>query len=195
MKKSEVQRKLSKLFKDMREKEGLSVSQMAQKVFIDSRTWARYESGDSSPTLPELIRIYAELGQTMMPSVLNALYEDIYSDDSRSTEEKRSAIVHFFENVADARMIEDFYFIAFGSHGSNLLPQLAELAVIDHLPMDYRVAIVKDVITFHRMAAMRGELVCKEECPPNFDILVDAIRKGLEAVGEHRNSYTTITED
>lgn len=197
MKKDQIDIEFANQLKQLRLSQGLSIAKMADKFYLDERTWSKYERGESAPTAPEMVRMFNACGADILRTTLDCVYTDVYKD----VEEKgdiaamRAAAVHFFQHVATDRMVREFNYIAFGNHGSNLEPQLAEFVALDHLPMDYRVAVVKNIITFYRMAAVRGELINETHVKPDFDILIDAIRKGLEAVCEGRNSYTTATED
>lgn len=191
---TKLQQGFADALRELRLRHGLSKSKIADKLFLDERTWAKYESGSSAPTAPEFIRFYSELGEDVLRSTMNAIYPDIYQEITctEDTEAMRQAAAHFFLHVATDDMVRDFNYIAFGEHGSNVRPQLAEFVALDHLPLDYRVAVVKNIITFYGLAEARGEIVCQDTAPVNIDVLVDAIRSGLEAVGEGRNSYSTI---
>ncbi|MDO5311100.1 MAG: helix-turn-helix transcriptional regulator [Clostridia bacterium] len=194
MKENEVQAEFAEQLRKLRKSHGLSKAKMADLFDIDVRRYGDYESGARSPSAPELVMMYETLGEDILRATLDCVYTDIYKgvEDKDDVHAQRAAAVHFFQHVATDRMVREFNYIAFGSHGSNFEPQLAEFVALDHLPLDYRVAIVKNIITFYRMADARGELVCTDHIAPDFDILVDAIRKGLDAVGEGRNSYSTI---
>ena len=196
MTKDQIDIEFAKQLKQLRLSQGLSIAKMADKFYLDERTWAKYERAESAPSAPDMVRMYNECGVDILRATLECVYTDIYKDIENKTEvdAMRAAAVHFFQHIATDRMVREFNYIAFGGHGSNFEPQLNEFVALDHLPMDYRVAIVKNIITFYRMADARGELVCADVAPPDFTILVDAIRKGLDAVGQGRNSYTTIVE-
>lgn len=190
---SKLQQGFADALKELRQRHGLSKAKIADKLYLDERTWAKYESGVSAPSAPEFIWYFSELGEDVLRSTLNAIYPDIYKEITctEDTDALRQAAAHFFLHVATDDMVRDFTYIAFGEHGSNIRPQLAEFVALDHLPLDYRVAVVKNIITFYGLAEARGEIVCQDTAPVNIDVLVDAIRSGLEAVGEGRNSYAT----
>ena len=189
----ELQKRLADSLHDLRLELNLSVVKMANLVGVDERTWSRYERGLSVPTAAEYARIFNAAGADILRPVLEIVYPLTYTDIESKDDiaAMREAVVHFFTHVASDSMVRDFCYIAFGEHGSNFRAQVAEQVVIDHLPMDYRVAIVKSIVTFYKLAAARNELVCPDVAPPDFDILIDAIRKGTQAAAEHRNSYTT----
>lgn len=191
---TELQQGFASALRELRQRHGLSKAKIADKLYLDERTWAKYESGASAPSAPEFISYFSALGEDVLRSTLDAIYPDIYKGITctEDTEAMRQAAAHFFLHVATDDMVRDFNYIAFGEHGSNIRPQLAEFVVLDHLPLDYRVAVVKNIVTFYNLAEARGEIVCQDTAPVNIDVLVDAIRSGLEAVGEGRNSYSTL---
>lgn len=191
---NEVQLEFAEQLKKLRISHGLSKAKMADTFFLDHRRYSDYESGIRSPSAPELVMMYETLGEDILRTTLDCVYPDKYKniEDKDDVHAQRAAAVHFFQHVATDRMVREFNYIAFGNHGSNFEPQLAEFVALDHLPLDYRVAIVKNIITFYNMAKARGELICPDHIEPDIDTLVDAIRKGLEAVGQGRNSYSTI---
>lgn len=192
MKRDQIEAEFASKLKSLRLRNHLSIAKMADKFYIDERTWAKYERAESAPTAPELIKIYSEFGEDLLRDTLECVYSGTYKDiEKKDVYSMRKAAVHFWEHIATDKMVRDMNYLAFGKHGSNFQPQLCEFVVLDHLPMDYRVAIAKLIINFYYMAEVRGELICPDDAEPDFDTLISGIEKGLEAVSRRQNSYTT----
>ena len=76
---SELQKQLSTLLVKLRIRHGLSKFKMATLAEVSDHTWDRYENGESSPTLPEFINIYNELGEDALRDIISIMYPDKYN--------------------------------------------------------------------------------------------------------------------
>ena len=68
--------RLGKIIKDLRVKQQLSQSQLAELAGIDQRTISLIERGESPPTLPTLYKLSAALGLTLV-EIARILSEEI----------------------------------------------------------------------------------------------------------------------
>jgi len=196
MKKEYIQSALAKIFAQVRIKRGLSKSKIADSVYISEATWARYENGESAPTVPEMIRIFSELNEDSLKYVLKLVYPETYGDLTYEspTKDLRKAAAHYFTEVASDQTVRIWDFITFGSHGSNVEAQMQEFCAYEHLPLDYKLAVACLIDSLYNLAMERGELIEADHVRPNLEVFRSGLRKGKEAAYRRTNSYTTATE-
>jgi len=193
----EIESGIAEIFRNMRKKRSLSKLKMADLLYLDDKTWARYEDGKTCPSVSEYMWICEQLGENSLRPILNLVYPDTYkhiTTDS-SIEELRKAAAHYFLHVASDKTVREWDFLTFGHHGSNIEPQMQEFCAIAHLPMEYRVLIARLVKSCWDIAVARNELVCPENIMPDIDILNDGIKQGHNAAIARINSYTTIMKE
>lgn len=190
---NELQSGCAFLLKSLRQKQKLSKFKMARLLMIDDHTWARYESGDSAPTVPVFFWMFDQLHEDVLRKALDYLYPEIYEglDDSSDPAAIRAALVHFFANEAPDRFVREAAFLSFGGHGSNFGPQMEMFTMLDHLPMRYRVGVADLIKSFYEIAEARGELVSTECVMPDLDLFNEGLEKGRAASFAGHNSYTT----
>ena len=183
----------AEMLKRLRLDAGLSKSKMADLVYIDDHTWARYETGESAPNVPDFVYIFDALGKSALRTVLNYIYPDIYTPLGADADitQLRAAAIHYFDVVASEHAVRELTYLVFGDHGSNFVAQLEMLTMIDHLPMPYRVAISRLVDTFWSLADAKGELINTDLAIPDVELFRAAISKGTTAAQSGQDGYTT----
>ena len=188
----ELQQGIAQLLSDLRKRKGLSKFKIATLVGISDKTWARYESGTSAPTIPEFIQIYSALNEDAFRDVLNYLYPNTYLDinPNSSVEELRNALSHFSHHVASDRTIHELAFMIFGNHGSSFMPQLEMFTMLNHLPMKYKYFIADDIMKYWEIAELHGEITCKENIMPHIETVQQGLELGKEATLSKRNYYS-----
>ena len=195
-KKGEISKGLAKILKDLRKKHGLSKLKMANLLYIDDKTWSRYEEGLSEPTVTEFINIFATLGEDCMKPVLDLLHPDIYKDICPDTtiDGFKEAAVYYINNIASDRFIRQFNYLLYGQHGSSSDSQMQEFTMINHLPLQYKVIIAENIRTMWRLAESRNEILSKNHIMPDLVLFDDALKAGQKAAGLYKQSYNNTME-
>lgn len=190
----ELQQGIAQLLTNLRKRKGLSKFKIATIVEVSDKTWARYESGDSSPTVPEFIQIYSALNEDAFRDVLNLLYPNTYHaiNPNNSVEELRDALSHFSNHVASDRIIHELAFMIFGEHGSSFIPQLEMITMLNHLPMKYKYFIADDIMKYWEIAESHDELICKENIMPHIETFQQGLELGKDATINNRNHYAFV---
>lgn len=190
----EINDRLANAFKQLRINQGFSINKISNLVYVDAKTWAKYEAGTSSPSIPEFCRIFSILGKDALKVVLDIIYPETYGTISPNSDTAvlRQAASHYFLNVASEQMVRQWNYLLFGNHGSNIEPQMQEFCMLDHLPLDYRLAVAQMIYSLFNIAASKGELLCPNNVMPDLGILSDAISISQKSVSEGKDSYTSI---
>ncbi len=191
---NEMNKGCAAILKNLRINSGLSVNKMAEVMYVDRRTWQRYEDGKSSPTVPEFLRCFSIIGESAMKSVLDFLYPDAYKglSEESSTDQLREAAAHYFLNVAPDKVVREWDYIMFSEHGSNMYPQLQEFTMLDHLPLEMRLIVANLIYDLYRIAELKGELIETNHVMPDVEAFREGMEKGENAVIEGLGSYTTL---
>lgn len=184
---TDINRNIAVMLKNLRLRHKLSIKKISSMLYIDDHTWSRYESGQSEPSVAELIAIYRALGDNLLQEVLPLLYPGMYSAEPGG---ERESIAHFVMDIASSSDISAACYILNGRHGSNPSAQLAMLAMIDHLPMDCRAAIASLIDSMYTMALHRGELVAMDQNTPDIELFRNALIRGIAAATSNKDSYT-----
>lgn len=180
---NEATKGCAKILKDLRINSGLSVNKMAEVMYVDRRTWQRYEDGESSPTVPEFLQFFTLMGESAVRAILDFLhpvYQGLSEESDIDT--LRDAAAHYFKEIAPDHVVREWDYIMFADHGSNCYPQLQEFTMIDHLPLEMRTIIADLVCNLYRIAELKGELIGADHIMPDVSALVEDIEKGKKAV-------------
>jgi len=188
--KEDLMQGCAKMLKNLRQKKGLSKRSIADELYIDAKTWSKYEAGESAPTVPEFVRFFDRLGEDVLKDVLEYAYPSIY-DRSGSEESIRKATAHYMMTATEDD-VRDLDFLIRGGHGSNIHPQLQEFVMIDHLPLEYRVVVAEMVYSLYRLARAKGELIALDGIMPKIEDFEEAIAKAKKSVRNGEKAYTTI---
>lgn len=181
------------MLRELRERHGLSKAAMAEELFINPHTWASWESGRSSPTLPEFISAFNAMHEDVLPVALKYLYPEQFAELSPADDFSniKEALLQYISSVASERIIRELSFILFGGHGSNVEPQLQMFTAINHLPLTYRIIVCENVLSMYGLAEFKDELRATDKIMPNIEYMQDAIEKAKMACRAASHSYTT----
>lgn len=182
------------MLRKLREKRGLTKTQIAAELYMPEKKWARWEAGKQAPAAPELLWVCSRLGESVLLPMLEWVYPERYSglDEDVGIDKLREAAAHYFTHVASERTVRQWSFILFGDHGSDGMLQTEEMCAIDHLPMAYRYTLVMQMLAAWDLTVAEGKLVNTDHIMPDIDALREAARLGLRTVEEGRQGYTTV---
>lgn len=187
----DINSNIADMLRALRHKHGLSIKRMAELAHMDDHTWARFESGKTSPSIADLVTIFRAVGENPFPHILHAIYPETYSYTETND---RAAVVDFFTRVASDRDVEQLKYLIQTPHGSNPSAQLSMFAMIDHLPMRSRVVIAELVDALWQLADVRGELIGQDVSEPDVETFRRGLRSSIEAVASRKESYIIETE-
>ena len=107
--KEQLRKKCAEMLKELRLESGLSKAAIAEKLWMDDHTWARYESGQSAPDVPDFVWIYEQMGRDILGDILRILYPQCYEELTPGSDitALREAISHFFRTVASDRTVRN----------------------------------------------------------------------------------------
>lgn len=157
------------VLKELRAEYGLSKSKMANRLNLDDRTYSRYESGESAPSISEFLQFFEILGKPAMPIILRNLYPDRYSEDVDS----RTRLIQYFSEIATPKDIDLMEYIIFSDHGSIAEAQIQLFSAIDHLPMRSRLLIAKLALNLWEIE--ENNLVNTDQAMPDMEYLKKVI--------------------
>lgn len=183
----------AEILHELRNLAHLSKAKMADKLFLDERTYGRYESGESSPSLPEALVMLDRMDVPALPTILKYLQPETYGDLSPKAPEGnvRQALADYVLHNASDRDVRQLAYILLGPHGSSVDAQLQLFCAIDHLPMDARLMIAKLTLNAWEIEASRGDTINPDYAQPDIELLREAIIRAHNAVIEGRSHYGT----
>lgn len=183
----DFQLKFAELIKQIRVSNDLSKSEMAAIMGVSDATFYKYESGASSPTVIQFIDLCQDLNLDIFRVIYDLMYPEI---EDGGTEELRRSAAYFVQNQCPDKLLRELHYIINGNHGSNFYPQAQEFTMINHLPMEYRLIIARDIFMLYDLARDKGELLHTDKVMPDEKAFMEGIRKGREAVKAGKNSYS-----
>lgn len=187
--KDEIQSAIAQILKELRETMGASKAKMAANLGVDERTYTRYESGESCPTLAVFISMLDNIEMPVMPVISRYLYPELYAENS-GVDELRRWLADYMLYGASDREVQQIYYILEGKHGSPREAQVQLFAAFDHLPIDARLTVAKLLFNIYEIEDARGELINTSEATPDIELLHNALIKATLAVIEGRSSYS-----
>lgn len=189
--KKEIQTLVAEILHDLRAAAGISKSKMAALLYVDERSYRRYEEGESSPTLAVFLDMLDNINAPVLPILMRHLYPESFSP-ADSTDSARHYILDYINQIATDRQIRQMAYILGGQHGSPAEAQLQMFCALDHMPMDIRLAVAKLTLNAWEISVARKEIVNPDEILPDAELLREAIIKAQRAVEAGRGSYTTV---
>lgn len=181
--------------RQMREDSGMTVAAMAETMGVDERTYRKYERGIASPAVIDYCCFLDKLDAPVLRPILNFLHPDVFADGDGDLGEIREKLTYYVNNVAPDRILRQTYYNLMGQVADNVAPQLEMISAVQHLPLLYRVMVVKFVLSMYELAEDRGELVHMDEMPPDIAALKQAAEQAEAACKQMREGYKTITAE
>ena len=181
----ELQESCACLIKALREKAGLSITKISELMGIDKRTWKKYEDGISIPNIVDFVLMFDFFGTESLHSVLALLFPDHFKHkiDDRDTESMRNTVVCYIRDVAPSQFIHDLGFLISEEHDANICLQMQGLAILDHLPSQYRYAVAKQIVTYWEIASTQGQIMHMSHVP-NVSLFADCLNKKRTTVNK-----------
>ncbi len=179
----------------LREGAGLTVSAMAEKWGVDERTYRKYEKGLAAPNIVDYCCIVDSMGIPVLKPILNFLHPDRFASGDGDIAQIRESLALWAEKDAPDRVLRQVYYNLVGQAADNIAPQLELISALQHLPLIYRVMVVRMVLGLYEMAENRGELVNMEHVPPDIDALKVAAARAEAACKQMQDSYLTVTAE
>ena len=192
----EMQEAFADMLVDLRHITGASKAEMAEAAGCDIRTYTKYEQGYSRPDCVDFAYMFGVLGMSGLRPVLDFLYPHAIGEltPGSSMEDQRRALKVFVEREAPDRAIRELNYLIFSKHGSNAAAQFNEFIMIDHLPMEYRVAIAELVYSLYQLAKGKGTLINSLDTMPDEETFLQGLKRGREAAYAGRQSYNNGVE-
>ncbi len=186
--KDEIQNAVGNILKQLRTDSNLTQAEMAAKFFLEAKTYARYERGETSPTLPAFIEMLDGADAPVLPVIKKYLYPEQYSGSSQDLRQRLSD--HILRYASD-REIEQMLYIMDGHHGSPREAQIQLFTAFDHLPMADRLIAAKTIYQLWELEAARGSIINEDSAMPDMELLHAALVSATRAVIEGRTNYST----
>lgn len=188
--KTETRQIVAEILREIRTEAGWSKARMADRLNVGERTYARYEAGDSSPTLPEFLDMLDAVDAPALSVIMRHIYPESY-EPKTGTAAARQALASFIMNDMSDRGVRQLLYILQGPHGSSVEAQLQLFTALDHMPMDIRLAVAKLALNAWEITSARDNVINPEYTGPDIELLRHAIIKAHEAVIAGRNNYST----
>lgn len=176
--KEDIRAAIASILIDLRVKNDLSKTKMAEFLGIDKHTWIRWERCENTPALEDLIMICDKLGEDILPHIMDILYPDDPRDQI-SAYRKRAAM-HYLEH-ATAHNIRVWNFINTFLSEDEQEAQIEEFCAINHLPLEYRWFLAEQVYLYYTKALKSNELQHTSEAMPDMDIFVQGLKRTQKA--------------
>lgn len=156
---------------------------------VDERTYRKYEKGMAQPGVVDFAVALDRVDAPVLREILNFVHPDVYGPEPDGVEAMRSQLAFYFEHVASDRVARQVYYNMLGQAADNVAPQLEMISAIQHLPLIYRVMVVRNVLALWDLAASRGELMHMDQMLPDIDGLRKAALAAEEACKKMRDRY------
>lgn len=183
-----------RLFERAYAKSGLSQRELAKRMRVTPGTIKNWLSGYSFPSLPDLLRLFAQMDVAPLRSFLEMVYPEEFEglSEKSSVDEMRKALLVYIEKAAPDSEIRINTFNKFGPHGSSISGQANLSAAYNHLPLEDRIAISKMIMHFYSIRQRQGQLVCADSQKPDVGVIVASIQAAMDAVCSGQSAYSNL---
>lgn len=191
----ELAKALGKLLHEARTAAGMSISAVAEALDKDDKTYANWERGKSSPSLPMAIRCFEVMRQPIMHPLMNYFYPEEFGtlNNDSDPDAIRNALNIYLNEIATDDEVRKIAYLVFGEHGSSWKHQLEGFCALDHLPMYARVMVAQTILTNYELMELRGQLIHTECVMPNIEVFKKGYHLGKNAAVLYENKYN-VTE-
>lgn len=176
--KEDIRSALSVILSDFRTKHGLSKTKIAETLGIDKHTWIRWERGENTPALEDLIIIFDKLGEDLMPHIMNILYPNDPRDPVSSY--RKDAAIYYLDQ-ATAHQARVWKFMTTCLSQQEQEAQTEEFCAINHLPLEYRWFLAEQVYLYYTKAIKSNEIQHTTEAMPDMDIFIQGLKRTQKA--------------
>ena len=174
---------------------GSSQQELAELLGRDKRTLQKWEKGDIKVTLEDFLEVFNVLGVPAGPYAKWVRHPEFFPrgmEDIRrfSSDNKRRAVIDYYQHHAAPVEIEQEYYILFGDHGSSYYGIRQEQIANLQTSLRDRKYIARQVINNYLEALADGQLTDPEAPQPIIPLLRACYDACAESVRQGKSGYS-----
>lgn len=174
-----------------RNERAMSKFALANAVGVDSKTLVAWESGNSIPDMYQFSSLCDIFGKNAVLEHCKIVHPEIFSNADPDTpldsmERQLSEYIY----SAPEFLVRELYYCCFSEHGSYFPAQIQFLVAMNHLPLQAKIILSRNLQMLFHMNEMINALRDKDKIMPDMDLLDSAILLAEEAVKNGKNHYT-----
>lgn len=188
MNKTETLDKMADMLRSSRYASGKSQEYMAKALGVSKRTVQNWEDGVSCPTIAAAYDWFNILRMPPQPYLLSILYPDmdnINFDPDKNIDSVLRKIIQDLPIHTKKKLL----FILSGKHGSSPISVIDMMVANLQTPLRDRLNICQNILINYEISQSLGQLTDEESVHPSIDNLTSALKHGMTAVRERKNSY------
>lgn len=175
-----INSEITRMLVELRRKNGLTKSKIADILEIDRHTWFRWESGESTPGITDFIMIFDKLNEPVLQPLLDILYP---SDDDAlcgsMTQIRKAAAIYYLTQANEHEMRIWDYVIS-----TDFSTQVEALCALHHLPPQQRFLINEQIYIYYMLGRRHAELVNTDSVMPDMDIFSKGLKQSQKSAYE-----------
>ena len=171
----------------VRTEAGLSQSEVALSMGISRTTVQNWETGYSSPSIPQLYKWLSICKTPIAKWDAMMLVPDILS---RAEDGQRDrAKMHTLVDNLPAQYVRQLLYLFSGAHGSNPIAALQEVIALLHTSLPNRVSTCVKILTDYEIDQAQQKDPCPGNTQPDVDILARALDRGKQSAKAGHKAY------
>ena len=174
---------------------GSSQQELAELLGRDKRTIQKWEKGEIKIAFEDFLEVFGALNVSMGPYALWIRHPELFPhgmEDIKhfSTDDKRHAVVDYYQRHAAPVEVEQEYYILFGDHGSNYYGMRQQRLANLQTPLRDRKHIAGQIIDNYHDALAAGRLTDPEAPQPIMELLQACYDACAESVRNGKERYS-----
>lgn len=168
----------------------ISQAELARRLGIDKRTVQRWESGDTWPSLDELLYILRKMGlapDRYIYDVIHPHHADINAASSEGELREAAAGLMYSRPLDEVRIV---LLVFLGNHGHSARAALHMTCMYLHLALSQCVAVCYQLLASYRINQQLGVDACPDHISPDVELVQHALDQATKAAIKQQSGYS-----
>lgn len=164
--------------------------EVADRMGISSKTIQNWESGYSSPTIPEVIQYFKAIGANPVPYLEAYMHPELIENmkESITDDVARKMLRNAIDDMS-IHEVRELLYILRGNHGSSPYAVLQEITAYLHTTLNSRYLVAEIIRVNYERELRRNELIANGHVMPDFDTFLSAIEQARKATQSDLDGY------
>lgn len=182
--------RVAQFIKSLRHDAGMTREQLISKADFSVTSLRRWESGESTPSIAQLMEIIDITGQNLDHALLKFRHPDLYESAADASDEEINKLFDEYVSTMSIRDKRHILFAVSSRHGGDRHALMELVSAYLQSPMAARYAIALLIESQYNLSVANNAIQCPNNIQPDMKLLHDAIEGSKDAAMHGLTGYS-----
>ena len=182
--------RVAEFISSLRREADISRDKLAHGASFSAATLKRWESGESTPSIAQIMEIIDITGQNLDHALLKFRHPDLYESAADASDDEINKLFAEYVSTMSIRDKRHIMFAVSCRHGGDRYALMELVSAYLQIPMAARYAIAQLIETQYNLSVANHAIQCPNNIQPNMALLHSAIESGRDAALSGLTGYS-----